>query len=51
MPLRGISVAEPERCGDGFRVGKQCKECGNTIVIKEDGCEFCAACRAFMACG
>jgi ribonucleoside-diphosphate reductase alpha chain len=31
--------------------GKLCKECGNTAVIKKDGCEFCTACGAIGACG
>ena len=31
--------------------GKLCKECGNSAVIKKDGCEFCTACGAIGACG
>ena len=31
--------------------GKLCKECGNSTVIKKDGCEFCTACGAIGACG
>jgi ribonucleoside-diphosphate reductase alpha chain len=31
--------------------GKPCKECGNTAVVKKDGCEFCTACGAIGACG
>ncbi|MGH8663757.1 MAG: adenosylcobalamin-dependent ribonucleoside-diphosphate reductase [Burkholderiales bacterium] len=31
--------------------GKRCKECGNSAVIKKDGCEFCTACGAIGACG
>lgn len=31
--------------------GKLCRECGNTTVIKKDGCEFCTACGAIGACG
>jgi ribonucleoside-diphosphate reductase alpha chain len=31
--------------------GKPCKECGNSAVIKKDGCEFCTACGAIGACG
>ena len=31
--------------------GQSCKECGNTAVIKKDGCEFCTACGAIGACG
>jgi len=28
-----------------------CKECGNSAVIRKDGCEFCTACGAIGACG
>jgi ribonucleoside-diphosphate reductase alpha chain len=31
--------------------GRLCKECGNSTVIKKDGCEFCTACGAIGACG
>ncbi len=31
--------------------GRLCKECGNSAVIKKDGCEFCTACGAIGACG
>ncbi len=31
--------------------GKACKECGNTTLIKKDGCEFCTSCGAIGACG
>ncbi len=31
--------------------GKVCKECGNTTLIKKDGCEFCTSCGAIGACG
>jgi ribonucleoside-diphosphate reductase alpha chain len=31
--------------------GALCGECGNTTVIKKDGCEFCTACGAIGACG
>ncbi len=31
--------------------GKLCKECGNTTLIKKDGCEFCTSCGAIGACG
>ncbi|HEV2008106.1 MAG TPA: ribonucleoside-diphosphate reductase, adenosylcobalamin-dependent, partial [Burkholderiales bacterium] len=31
--------------------GKACPECGNSAVIRKDGCEFCAACGAIGACG
>ena len=31
--------------------GKTCKECGNTTLIRKDGCEFCTSCGAIGACG
>ena len=31
--------------------GKRCAECGNSAVIRKDGCEFCTACGAVGACG
>jgi len=31
--------------------GKRCVECGNSAVIRKDGCEFCTACGAVGACG
>ena len=31
--------------------GRLCTECGNSAVIKKDGCEFCTACGAIGACG
>ena len=31
--------------------GKPCKECGNSAVVRKDGCEFCTACGAIGACG
>ncbi len=31
--------------------GKVCKECGNSTLIKKDGCEFCTSCGAIGACG
>jgi len=31
--------------------GKTCAECGNSAVIKKDGCDFCTACGAIGSCG
>jgi ribonucleoside-diphosphate reductase alpha chain len=42
---------EPETPTYRLLPGKQCPECGNTAVIKKDGCEFCTACGAIGACG
>ena len=42
---------EPDEARYRMLPGKQCMECGNTAVIKKDGCEFCTACGAIGACG
>ena len=31
--------------------GRVCRECGNSTLIKKDGCEFCTSCGAIGACG
>ena len=31
--------------------GSLCAECGNSTVIRKDGCDFCTACGAVGACG
>ena len=37
--------------GYQVRTGKVCGECGNSAVIRKDGCEFCTACGAVGSCG
>jgi len=50
-----LEIPEDDRRSDAFNYkplhGKPCKECGNSAVIKKDGCEFCTACGAIGACG
>ncbi len=50
-----LDVPDDDRKAQAFdyrRVpGKPCKECGNSAVIRKDGCEFCTACGAIGACG
>ena len=45
--------ANRERTTNSLQIlpGKRCLECGNSAVIKKDGCEFCTACGAVGACG
>jgi ribonucleoside-diphosphate reductase alpha chain len=55
-PLQAMGVLEvPETPQEMAQLrqmrGKPCKECGNTSVIKKDGCEFCLSCGAVGACG
>ena len=42
---------EPKRNDLKILPGKRCQECGNSAVIRKDGCEFCTACGAVGACG
>ena len=51
--VMGVVAAEPvHRSGAGaVMVGKRCSECGNSAVIKKDGCDFCTACGAIGSCG
>ncbi len=48
-----LEIPEAVREREELRIlpGRRCKECGNTAVIKKDGCEFCTACGAIGACG
>ncbi|MBM3394646.1 MAG: adenosylcobalamin-dependent ribonucleoside-diphosphate reductase [Betaproteobacteria bacterium] len=56
-PVKEMGVLEipdddraPSQTG-ALLVGKRCPECGNTAMIRKDGCEFCTACGAIGACG
>jgi len=51
MGILEIPEARRERESLNMLPGKRCKECGNTAVIRKDGCEFCTACGAIGACG
>ncbi|HWH49071.1 MAG TPA: adenosylcobalamin-dependent ribonucleoside-diphosphate reductase [Burkholderiales bacterium] len=48
-----LEIPEAAREPEELRVlpGRRCKECGNTAVVRKDGCEFCTACGAIGACG
>jgi ribonucleoside-diphosphate reductase alpha chain len=48
-----LEIPEAARDHEELRMlpGRRCKECGNTAVIRKDGCEFCTACGAIGACG
>jgi ribonucleoside-diphosphate reductase alpha chain len=53
MGVLEIPEATREREARNLQIlpGKRCLECGNSAVIKKDGCEFCTACGAVGACG
>jgi len=50
-----LETPEDDRKSDAYNYqlihGQLCKECGNSAVIRKDGCEFCTACGAIGACG
>jgi len=50
-----LGTRDDEREADRYHYprasGKPCPECGNSAVIRKDGCEFCTACGAIGACG
>jgi len=50
-----LETPEDDRQADAYNYrlihGQLCKECGNSAVIRKDGCEFCTACGAIGACG
>lgn len=55
FPINAMGVVEgepasPARTGR-LSLGKLCLECGNTTVIRKDGCDFCLACGAIGSCG
>lgn len=54
-PVQAMGVvtnepAHPARTSPTM-AGKLCRECGNTTVIRKDGCDFCTACGATGTCG
>jgi ribonucleoside-diphosphate reductase alpha chain len=56
-PLQQMGILEAPAAGGPGKVavktmqGKLCGECGNTAVIRKDGCDFCSACGAVGSCG
>jgi ribonucleoside-diphosphate reductase alpha chain len=53
FPVRemGVLTAPREAGAPRVQAGGLCNECGNTTVIKKDGCDFCTACGAVGSCG
>ncbi|MFI4940845.1 MAG: ribonucleoside-diphosphate reductase, adenosylcobalamin-dependent, partial [Burkholderiales bacterium] len=49
----GVVMEEPTHAAVAgvTLAGKQCRECGNSTVIRKDGCDFCTACGAIGSCG
>jgi ribonucleoside-diphosphate reductase alpha chain len=55
LPVKsmGVVAAEPQHVAKSVptMAGRLCRECGNSAVIKKDGCDFCTACGALGSCG
>jgi ribonucleoside-diphosphate reductase alpha chain len=47
----GILQAPREEGQPKLQQGALCGECGNSTVIRKDGCDFCTACGAVGSCG
>jgi len=47
----GILEAPREESDPQVMQGSLCSECGNSSVIRKDGCDFCTACGAVGTCG
>ena len=53
QPMGVLEIPEAQLKSTGIKriAGRVCKECGNSTLIKKDGCEFCTSCGAIGACG
>jgi len=51
MGVLEIPEGQIKATGIKAQTGRVCRECGNTTLIKKDGCEFCTSCGAIGACG
>jgi len=50
----GVVAAEPNKHvarPNPAMAGKLCRECGNSTVIRKDGCDFCTVCGSIGSCG
>jgi ribonucleoside-diphosphate reductase alpha chain len=52
MPRREMGILEaPSRKHVPMMAGAKCPECGNTTLIRKDGCDYCTACGYVGVCG
>jgi ribonucleoside-diphosphate reductase alpha chain len=52
MPLRQMGILEAPAAGQArVMAGAPCPECGNTTLIRKDGCDYCTACGYTGVCG
>jgi ribonucleoside-diphosphate reductase alpha chain len=51
-PLTQMGILESPNRGEVRRMkGARCPECGNTTLIRKDGCDYCTACGYTGLCG
>ena len=52
LPLRQMGILETPGPGQArVMAGAKCPECGNTTLIRKDGCDYCTACGYTGVCG
>jgi ribonucleoside-diphosphate reductase alpha chain len=56
VPVRQMGILEapekPPAPGEArVMAGARCPECGNTTLIRKDGCDYCTACGYTGVCG
>jgi ribonucleoside-diphosphate reductase alpha chain len=52
LPLRQMGILEAPAPGQArLMAGAPCPECGNTTLIRKDGCDYCTACGYTGVCG
>jgi ribonucleoside-diphosphate reductase alpha chain len=52
VPLQQMGILEaPSAENNPVLAGARCPECGNTTLIRKDGCDYCTACGYVGICG
>ena len=52
LPLRQMGILEAPAAGQArILAGARCPDCGNTTLIRKDGCDYCTACGYTGLCG
>ncbi len=52
FPRQQMGILEtPSASGPRLMQGARCPECGNTTLIRKDGCDYCTACGYVGVCG
>jgi ribonucleoside-diphosphate reductase alpha chain len=52
FPKRQMGILEtPEPGAARVMAGAKCPECGNSTLIRKDGCDYCTSCGFVGVCG